>query len=172
MGTDRGQLLMIGQVGALENGWYQGPVGSGRNGWGDGIRSHRGKEVDADPTLERERGKWESGCARVELCQNWTLFIHRPQLFWESVQRGGKYIFTSCGPVNCNVKNISLYDCIDLCCLVAAKKGWKHGNMSHSHISRAYISVWEQINRVGYIYGRTTECLLGSRSRSVAHWIG
>ena len=169
MGTDRGQLLMIGQVGALENGWYQGPVGSGRNGWGDGIRSHRGKEVDADPTLERERGRK----VRFWLCKGWIMpkldpFYPQTAAFLR-ICAAGWQIHVHIGAVNCKVKNILLYDCIDLCRLLAAKKDWSMV-MCHTRT----LAECDNSSTEWRTFGTTTttECMQGSRSTSVAHWIG
>ena len=65
-------------------------------------------------------------------------FIHRPQCFLGTCAAGWQIHFH----INCKVKNISLYDCIDLYCLLAVKKVWKDGDVSHSHISKSHI-LWD-----------------------------
>ena len=145
MGTDRGQLLMIGQVGALENGWYRGPVGSGRDGWGDGIRSHRGKEVDADPTLEREES--ENLVAQGLNYAKIGPFLSTDRSFFENLCSG---VANTCPHRSCKLQSEEHF-IVWLHWFVPSarsKKGLKHGHVSHSHISR----VRQQLHRVTYIW--------------------
>ena len=121
--------------------------------------------------LQRERGKWGSGCVRAEFCQNWPPFYPQTTTFWESVQRGGKYIFTSCGAVNCEVKNISLYDCIDLCRLRATKNDGSTVICHTRTLAQCtfYMTTYQQRT-----FGTATYCMLGSHIRAVCsslNWI-
>ena len=82
----RRTIVMIGQL-DLENGWWPGGVRSRENGW-DGIQSGCWGE------RERKARFWlRQGC----IIQKLDPFLsNKPQLFWESVHRGGKYISTWC----------------------------------------------------------------------------
>ena len=89
----------------------------------------------ATPERERERK------VRLWLRQGWIMpklvpFLSTDHNFFENLRSGVANTFPhKCGPVNCSVENISLYDCIDLCCLRAQKRmgAWSYVTLAHWH---------------------------------------
>lgn len=144
-----------------------GSRGKWTDGWGDGIRSHRGKEVDADPTLEREESEIlvAQGLNYAKIGP----FLSTDRSFFENLCSG---VANTCSHRSCKLQSEEHF-IVWLHWFVPSarsKKGLKHGHVSHSHISRVYIGVTTEWRTFGTT--TTTECMQGSRRTSVAHWIG
>ena len=160
---NRGQILMIGQRDSARKLMIPGSRGK----WTEWMRRR-----DTIPPgwmlmlLQRGRGKWDSGCARVELCQNCPLFYPQTTMFFGNMCSGVANTFSH--QLQSEEHFIVWLHWFVLS--ARGKKVWKDGDMSHSHISKSYI-LWNNTS-TGWTFGTKTNCMEGLHIRAVAHWIG